>query len=235
MQQRTMRENLEITEIHRDHLVQAAVLNVMAPMVQEPEIRTMLQRHAQQFASMASRLSQYSNQEPGIQRWRQITQQVGQSAPSFQAPATQGWSSEQNWGRYQTWGQAGTGGMNQMTTSGTFQGQAHLPGEVAAAQCLAACKYLAEASTRAAGESADPQLRHTFHQMCGEHLHMAEELFQVLHQRGDYPMPQAQAHSQGVYGVTGTSGVSFTPAFSTAGTQTQYGQTEYYGNNQQRY
>ncbi len=83
---------------------------------------------------------------------------------------------------------------------------------------LEGAKFMAVEDTRAALESATPQVRRTFSRMVDDQLRLAEDWFEVMERKGWYKvvpandetlnMIRSEARSMGAYGGTGSMGIS---------------------------
>lgn len=208
----TQHEAAELWEIARDHHLAGAKLLWMAQGVQDPHLRSMMQQHAQRFQQVAQQLDSFLHD--GVAQ----AQAMGSSQP-WQASG-QGWQ-----GSFM--GTAGQGGQTGMTS------QSQHPIDVlAAGECLKECKSMAVKCMWSATEASQPA-RGFLQQLAGEHLHMAEQHYRWLEQRGLYASPKAdqqaiQMYNQKLHQIaqSGQQAVQMAQ-MQVGGQQGQYQQNQY--------
>lgn len=170
----TQHEAAELWEMVRDHHLLAAKMQWLAQSVQDASLRQTLQHNAQRCQQAAQQLDGFLHQA---------------MAPGQQAQA-------------HGFGQAWPG--NQHTylggQSGYAAGQqgAHAIDIFAAGECLKECKAMAVKCMWGATEASQPA-RGFLQQLAGEHLHMAEQYYRWLEQRGLYASPKADPQAIQTY------------------------------------
>lgn len=171
----TQHEAAELWEMSRDHMNMSIRLQWLAQSVQDPQLKSTLQRHIQHFQQAAQTLQSM----------------MGESRSAQHSP-----------GQYQSFGH--NHGHNQYSQgqstfptgqsfygSGTQQSSGVQPFDaVVVMGCLNDCKAMAVKCIWSATESSNPA-RHYLYQLAGDHLRMAEEHYHWLEQRGLYASPKA--------------------------------------------
>lgn len=216
----TQHEAAELWEIVRDHHLAGAKLLWMAQGVQDQHLRQMMQQHAHRFQQAAQQLDGFLHSGMG---------QASMLGQTWQ-PAGQGWQ-----GSFMGTGvQGGQGGM---------MGQNPHPIDVlAAGECLKECKSMAVKCMWGATEASQPA-RGFLQQLAGEHLHMAEQHYRWLEQRGLYASPKAdqqaiQTYNQKLHQIAQSGQQAVQLAQAQLGGQQdqfqqyQYGQQQQYGQSQ---
>lgn len=176
MPQIAQHQAAELWEVCRDHLVGASTIRMMAQGVRDPQLRSMLERHAQDFDRAAQRLQQFLH-EPGA--GSQAPAYGDYTASGYGQPGAQSWTGQPAGQNAWSGPNAGYGapGMNPYDVT-------------AAAACLDKCKSMAVKCTIGATEASQPA-RSYLHQLAGEHLRMAEEHYHWLERHGAYASPKA--------------------------------------------
>lgn len=167
----TQSEVLFIREGIQDSVAIAQKLGRWIGQCHDPQVQSILSQHQNRFQQTANELINRLEQGPAApDTGRQPQFGSGMSGMAGGSGQTQ----RQNWQQSAT--AAGMGS----------------PDHIALQDCLKDCKYMAISATKAAEECSSPNLRQMFHRLCGEHLAMAETMYQIMDQRGWYIDPKAQ-------------------------------------------
>ncbi|MDI3297954.1 MAG: spore coat protein [Bacillota bacterium] len=169
----TQKEAFWLNELLNGHAAAVDRLLVDANAVQDPQLRSILERHLradqQHYNTMRSFLAQ-NGQVPGAVPDFNYT---GQYGGGF---GQQGWNPQAGYQPFQ---------------SGDFRDH-RASDRTVAVDHLERCKWHAAETLQAGLESATPQVRQAFLGMCKDHADMAYELFQYLHARNWYQVPAVQ-------------------------------------------
>lgn len=180
----TQHEAAELWEVARDHHLASAKMLWMAQSVQDPQLRQMLQQHGQRCQQAAQQLDGFLHQGGTAYGGGQSFPAGGQNWQSGSAGANGG----------QSWQAQGQGGF----TSGLSGHSPHPIDVLAAGECLKECKSMAVKCMWGATEASQPA-RGFLQQLAGEHLHMAEQHYRWLEQRGLYASPKADQQALQTY------------------------------------
>ncbi|MDI3316943.1 MAG: spore coat protein [Bacillota bacterium] len=170
----TQKEALSLTEILNGHAAAIDKLMVDVNAVQDPQLRSILERHLrahqQHYNTLRNFLAQ-SGQTPS-------------SAPDFNYTGQYG-------------GGFGNQGWNPQGGFQPFQANEfrdhRASDRTVAVDSLDRCKWHATETLHAGLEAATPQVRQALLGMCKDHADMAYELFQYLHAHNWYPVPPVQS------------------------------------------
>lgn len=179
MAQITQHEAAELWELCRDHVVGASSIRFMAQGVRDPQLRSMLERHAGEYERAGHRIHQFLH-EHGTGGYGGGPGAYGEfGSPGFGQAGTHGpWST-----------QSPTHGAWPAPNAGYTSGSSPFD-LMAAATCLDMCKSMAVKCVWGATEASQP-VRSYLHQLAGEHLRMAEEQYHWLERHGAYASPKA--------------------------------------------
>ncbi|HLS88680.1 MAG TPA: spore coat protein [Sphingobacteriaceae bacterium] len=169
----TQHEAAELWEMSRDHMNMGIRLQWLAQSVQDPQLKSTLQRHVQHFQQAAQTLQSMMGESRGHQH----------SPGQYQSFHNHGHNQYSSGQSTYTTGQSFYGSHSQQSSVQPFDA-------VVVMGCLNDCKAMAVKCVWSATESSNPA-RQYLYQLAGDHLRMAEEHYHWLEQRGLYASPKA--------------------------------------------